>query len=116
MTPGLTTRPVTSIERRAESVMRPTSTIMPSFTATSATRRGRPDPSMTVPPRNTRSTIFRFPSGSGRDGIGGEKTRGAMDAAEQILVHAEADLSGRELEPAQRLVQDRVAAPRLGIA
>src|SRR5438477_9083704 len=117
MTPGLTTRPVTSIERRAESVRRPTSTISPSWTATSATRRGRPDPSTTVPPRRIRSTMeCLLPRALRRDGFRGEKARRAMDASEQILVHAVADFSGCELETTQSLVQDRVPAARLGIA
>src|SRR5207237_8095223 len=49
MMPGMTTRPSASIVFRAPE-SRPTSVITPSLMPTSARRRGRPDPSTTVPP------------------------------------------------------------------
>src|SRR4051812_46787019 len=93
--------------------MWPTSTIIPLSTATSATRRGRPDPSMTVPPRNMRSTMD---NSLGRDCVGGEEPARAMDASEQVLVHAVAGLSGGQVEATEGLVQDRVAPSCLRVA
>src|SRR5579862_435515 len=47
--PGMTMRPSASIVRRAPE-SRPTSVMQPSLMPTSARRRGRPEPSTTVPP------------------------------------------------------------------
>src|SRR3954453_11477844 len=47
--------PSASTTRDARPVTRPTSTITPSATATSAARAGAPVPSTTVPPRTIRS-------------------------------------------------------------
>jgi len=53
--PGVTILPRASISSAPEPLMAPTAAIRPSFTATSASRPGAPEPSITVPPRITRS-------------------------------------------------------------
>src|SRR5262245_58532288 len=55
MKPGATTRSEASITRSAPVPMRPTSTILPACTATSARYAGAPVPSTTVPFRISRS-------------------------------------------------------------
>src|SRR5579871_406845 len=55
--PGATTRPVTSTVLVAGSSVAPTDTTRPSRTPTSATLRGAPVPSITVPPLKRRSSI-----------------------------------------------------------
>jgi hypothetical protein len=55
MKPGATKRPVASTSASPLSAMGPTVTTLPAEIPTSAFRRGSPDPSMTVPPRITRS-------------------------------------------------------------
>src|SRR5690606_29994087 len=56
--PGVTIRPSASISWAPRSSTRPTSTMTPSRTATSAVRGGAPLPSTTVPPRRTRSIVL----------------------------------------------------------
>src|SRR5204862_1382647 len=53
--PGATNAPPASTSRSPFPPTRPTSTTLPSRTATSAVVSGTPVPSMTVPPRMTRS-------------------------------------------------------------
>ena len=56
MKPGATIRPAASIVRAALAPARsPTAAMRPSLTATSASKRGALVPSMTVPPRISRS-------------------------------------------------------------
>src|SRR5688572_1128688 len=56
--PGVTSRPSASMTRVASPVTGPTTTMTPSFTATSAVRAGAPVPSMTVPLRTIRSNSW----------------------------------------------------------
>src|SRR5882757_8971939 len=53
--PGVTSRPLASISSAPAPATLPTAAILPSFTATSASRIPVPVPSATVPPRTTRS-------------------------------------------------------------
>src|SRR5688500_12399425 len=55
--PGVTSAPSASIVRFAAPSPCPTATIVPPAIATSAVRAGPPVPSMTVPPRTTRSCM-----------------------------------------------------------
>src|SRR5580658_4401945 len=64
MNPGATTRPPASMTRRLGSSASPTTTIKPSRTPTSARLRGDPLPSITSPPRISRSNIGSPPSSS----------------------------------------------------
>src|SRR5664279_2166741 len=62
--PGVTSRPPASTVRLAgSSANDPTPVITPRFTVTSAVRPGAPVPSMTVPPRMTRSCMIGSPFG-----------------------------------------------------
>ena len=61
MKPGETTRPLASISRSPRiASSRPTAKIRSPSTATSATRRGAPVPSTTVPPRRSSSHALEF--------------------------------------------------------
>src|SRR6185312_13958872 len=57
MNPGVMTLPVASTVCAASSVIVPMATMRPSFTPTSARRRGEPVPSTTVPPVSSRSSM-----------------------------------------------------------
>src|SRR6478736_1884040 len=59
--PGATTSPSASSSRRPVPSTSPTAVMRPSFTATSAARRGVPVPSTTVPLRITRSCSAMSP-------------------------------------------------------
>src|SRR6266446_7299299 len=61
MKPGQTQSPDASTSRPPRPPTAPTALIRPARTATSATRRGAPLPSITVPPRITRSIIPMSP-------------------------------------------------------
>src|SRR2546423_7149628 len=69
MKPGATTRPSASSTWRAPSRMRPMEAIRPSWTATSARKRGRPEPSITVPFLITRSYDIRSLLSTGRGAL-----------------------------------------------
>src|SRR2546426_10648849 len=74
MTPGGAARPSASMTRRAGPSRRPSSTILPSATATSPWKAGRPEPSMMRPFLISRSYAmalapFRFARSLRRDPI-----------------------------------------------
>src|SRR5690349_18300946 len=56
--PGVTSKPLPSISSGALPMTFPMAVILPSFTAISASCKGAPVPSATVPPRTTRSNCF----------------------------------------------------------
>src|SRR3954470_4854116 len=58
--PGVTSAPAASIDSRDPVVSFPISTIVPSRIPTSADRPGVPKPSITVPPRKTRSSMAQL--------------------------------------------------------
>src|SRR4030095_2419101 len=59
--PGVTQAPWASMRSRAARVIRPTSTIRPSWIATSAPNGAAPLPSTTVPPSISQSSILASP-------------------------------------------------------
>src|SRR5512141_898854 len=59
--PGVTHAPCASMRSRAAVVIRPTSTITPSFRPTSALNGSPPRPSTTVPPSMSQSSILAPP-------------------------------------------------------
>src|SRR4051812_30199975 len=115
MMPGATIRPSASITRApfVDSVRCPTSTMVPSFTPTSARRRARPVPSMTTPPVITRSYANVPSPSTGPDdalhlGVGVEAEVATIAADATELEAAE-----RRFEIALGGVDADVAAPQL---
>ena len=67
--PGVTSRPLASISSAPLPDTLPTAAILPSFTATSASRSAAPVPSATVPPRTTRSNSVAMFVSPGLSGV-----------------------------------------------
>src|SRR5436305_1270178 len=109
--PGVTIAPSASTSRRPDPATRPTSTITPLSTATSATRPGAPVPSMTVPPRTTRSTVTRpvLPS-AGRLSAGAELPAGSP----RVVLRGALDPRLRQLGGGEHEASDADHAQEVG--
>src|SRR5829696_7409935 len=101
--PGVTTWPVASMVSAASPSTPPprrTSTMTPSFTATSPSKRSAPVPSTIVPPRITRSCTTH-PLRSSPDSV----SHGQLAEGGQHVLHGESE------QPGVGLVGQRLAPP-----